>query len=454
MNKLGTAWSAATIAWISALLQERYGNTFILELDESGWKIAIEGAAGGLYIAADAATFHRADSDLPFTTWDAHGEGWVPVLSKPLPMPGAALLSTPVIEKVTDGYAVHYDILGLAYWMLTRQEEVGRTDLDEHGRFPAKSSHAFKHGYLERPVVDEWLDILGQVIKRTWPNVQLKEHLFNVKVSHDVDRPSRYGFKSWKRLLLSMGADTFQHYDMRGLLAPWIRLTTKNRLHPLDVFNTFDWLMDLAEAHGRHDAFYFICGQKGTPFNPDYDLEHQAIRDLIRRIHARGHEVGLHPSYNTFLNPTQIKSEFGSLQRVCAEEGVKQANWGGRMHYLQWRMPDTLRAWNDAGMAYDSTMAYADHAGFRCGTCFEYPAFDPVAQKVMRLRMRPLVVMEGSVIDASYMGLGVSNAAAEKMLELKRACRAVKGGFTLLWHNSSFRSHDEKDLYKKVLEKE
>lgn len=53
--------------------------------------------------------------------------------------------------------------------MLTRQEEVVRTDLDEHGRFQVISSHAYKQGYLERPIIDEWLEILGRLILRAWP---------------------------------------------------------------------------------------------------------------------------------------------------------------------------------------------------------------------------------------------------------------------------------------------
>ena len=59
--------------------------------------------------------------------------------------------------------------LGLTYWILARVEEIGRTDLDNRGRIPATASHAFKHGYLDRPVVDEWLHLLGRVIQRQWP---------------------------------------------------------------------------------------------------------------------------------------------------------------------------------------------------------------------------------------------------------------------------------------------
>src|SRR5699024_2931534 len=147
-------------------------------------------------------------------------------------------------------------------------------------------------------------------------------------------------------------------------------------------------------------------------------------------IHARGHEIGLHPSYNTYLEPGQIALEAERLRRVCAEEGVDQAKWGGRMHYLQWQQPATLRAWEAAGMSYDSTMTYADHAGFRCGTCFEYPAFDPVAGRRLNLRIRPLVVMEGSVLATQYMALSSASEARERILKLKRICRSVNGTFT------------------------
>lgn len=89
--------------------------------------------------------------------------------------------------------------------MLNRIEEIDRTDLDDHGRFPAIHSHAYKHGYLVRPVVNEWLHVLRQVIQKQWPQVELKQHEFSMKVSHDVDSPSRYGFSSAKKLLKAMG---------------------------------------------------------------------------------------------------------------------------------------------------------------------------------------------------------------------------------------------------------
>jgi hypothetical protein len=389
---------------------------------------------------------------LPCSEWKPEAEGWLAANRGVLAAPGAAHLQQPLIECSEAGYTIHYDILGMTYWMLTRQEEVGRTDLDEHGRFPATASHAFQHGYLERPIVDEWLRILGQVISRLWPQLPLKQHAFSMKVSHDVDRPSRYGFRSASDLLRAIGGDILRRGDFSAALrAPWIRLNSRRQLHHSDPYNTFDWLMDMSEQHGLRSAFYFICGRTYPLRDADYEPEAAPIRDLMRRIHQRGHEIGLHPSYGAYQNPEIIVSEAERLRRICAEEGIVQDQWGGRMHYLRWKTPTTMYGWEQAGMTYDNSLTYADRPGFRCGTCFEYPAYDPVSHRQLSLRIRPLVVMEGTVLAAAYLGLGCSERAFAKFEQLKAVCESVAGCFTLLWHNSELCEYQRKEIYQRLL---
>lgn len=444
----------ASVAWLQTTLHERFGLAFSLQPQADGRCIALHlpGDARCITLALDGATFTRSDSDLPCFQWNAPDEGWHTALEPVLPAPGASTLLAPLIEPSAQGWRVHYDILGLTYWMLTREEEVGRTDLDNHGRFPATSSHAYKHGYLERPIVDEWLYVLGQVIQRTWPGIELRRHTFSMKVSHDVDSPSRYGFRSWRGVVRAMAGDILKRRDLGAALrAPWIWLNTGDRLHPADPANTFDWIMDVSERHGLTSAFYFICGRTAPQLDADYEPEHPAIRALMRHIHQRAHEIGLHPSYDTYQTPSSLVAEAKRLRAVAESEGIRQIEWGGRMHFLRWEHPTTLRAWDEAGMDYDSTLSYADRSGFRCGTCFEYPAFDSVAQKMLKLRVRPLVAMECTVMEPSYMGLGAGEAAFAKFKQLKDACKAVEGSFTLLWHNSQFGTAEERGLYEAVL---
>lgn len=81
----------------------------------------------------------------------------------------------------------------------------------------------------------------------------------------------------------------------------------------------------------------------------------------------------------------------------------------------------------------------------------EYPAFNPATQQTLPLRVRPLIAMECTVMAPRYMALGVGHAALTKFVQLKNACRAVGGCFTLLWHNSQFEAAAERGLYQEVL---
>lgn len=446
--------TTAALDWLQTILQERFGHTFALQLkhDECRISLYLPGDTRCITLALDSATYCRADSHLPCAQWNASAEGWPTALPGALPAPGATALPVPLISTTDKGWHIGYDIFGLTYWMLARQEEIRRTDLDNHGRFPAIASHAYQHGYLERPIVDEWLHVLGKVIDLTWPGIELTRHQFSMKVSHDVDSPSMYAFKSWTTIVRMMAGHALKRHDWRAFCtAPLVKLASTKTLHPADPFNTFEWLMDVSEAHNLTSAFYFICGRTSN-MDADYEPEHPVIRALMRRIYGRGHEIGLHPSYGTYQKPELIAQEAHRLRTVLAEENIQQSAIGGRMHYLRWEQATTLQAWNDAGMTYDSTLGYADRPGFRCGTCFEYPAYNPKNNQSLKIRIRPLIAMECSVIDSVYLGLSQPELAKDKFINLKKHCQALKGTFTVLWHNSYLLQNEiYKNLYKDIL---
>ena len=348
---------------------------------------------------------------------------------------------------------LNLDVLGSAYLMLSRWEEIIIPERDNHDRFPAVASVAYRGGFLERPLIDEYVEILWSAIQVVCPNLVRKIGKFQMAISHDVDFPSRYGYGPLGQVVRRGFVDLIKKRDpytaMMGMVARYIK--PRNLLRK-DPYNTFDWLMSQSDALGIKSAFYFMCGRSNPQYDGPYELEDPAVRKLMTNIHSRGHECGLHPSYETYLKPDLLIEEALRLKKACEDLGIQQSTWGGRMHYLRWKTPETLYGWEQAGFDYESTLGYADRPGFRCGTCHEFSAFDPVARKQLRVRIRPLIVMECSVILDQYLGLGVGDTAKSKMLELKQACRAVGGTFTFLWHNSQFLNEDWKRLYRDILE--
>jgi len=359
------------------------------------------------------------------------------------------------IESIasTKSLIVPIDIFGSAFFMLSRYEEVVKLNRDEHDRFPATASLAFQEGFLDRPIINEYLEILWACLKQLWPELTRKKRQFRILSTHDVDAPFAHAFQSPLAMARSFAGDVIKRAAPLTAVKNMLNtLKVKAGRLEFDPFNTFDRIMDISERQGLRSSFYFITDHSAGRIDGDYSIHHPLIRQLMRHIHTRGHAIGLHTSYNTYKDTLQTKKEFENLTSVCEQEGIQQNQWGGRQHFLRWETPATFENWEHAGLDYDTTLSFADHAGFRCGICYEYPVFDIKSRRALKLRERPLIVMECTVMDERYQAMGAGEAAFEEMNKLKQRCRMFKGDFVLLWHNTRFVDEREAGLYERLLE--
>ncbi|MFX1452386.1 MAG: polysaccharide deacetylase family protein [Promethearchaeota archaeon] len=332
--------------------------------------------------------------------------------------------------------SLNIDIFGSAFFMLTRYEEMVKWQRDEHGRFPARASLAYQEGFLERPIINEYIEILWACFKRLWPRLERKKKIFHMLLTHDVDLPFEYLFLSPARLLRRLLGDIL--ISKKPFLAinrsiTWSKVKMGNIYD--DPLYTFDRIMDMTERNGLRSAFYFISAGEKHRYNQGYNIRHPKIRQLLRNINDRGHEIGLHASYFSYQSSEKIKNELNTLKEVLKEEKIQQEVRGGRQHYLRWEVPTTWQNWEEAGLEYDTTIGFADHVGFRCGLSHEYQAFNLRTRETLKLKERPLIVMESSLID--YMGIDYENIL-QKIMLLKNRCSMFGGNFVLLWHNNYF----------------
>ncbi|QIZ69364.1 polysaccharide deacetylase family protein [Oxynema aestuarii] len=345
------------------------------------------------------------------------------------------------------------DIFGSAFFMLTRYEEVVKPDRDQHDRFPATASLAYQENFLDRPIINEYLEILWACLTKLWPRLQRKPRQFQTYVSHDVDEPFRYAFMDSLQIARRCAGDILKRRAPLQAMENATRwFLVKAGKAEADPCNTFDLIMDISEKHNLKSAFYFITDRSAGILDGVYSINHSLIRQLLRKIHQHGHEIGLHTSYNTYQSPEQTKKELKILKQVCAEEGIEQDTWGGRQHYLRWETPTTFQNWANAGLDYDTTLSFADVTGFRCGVCYEFTTFNLKTRQPLKLKERPLVLMECTVLDQIYMNLGTEGGAAlQVMKKYKHCCQLFNGDFTLLWHNSSLMQRREIELYQKMV---
>jgi len=341
------------------------------------------------------------------------------------------------------------DIAGSVFFILTRYEELVVAERDEYKRFPAKASLAYREGFLDRPIVDEYIEILWACMKRLWPGLERRERRYQIWLSHDVDIPFCAVGKPCVAVLKNAVGDLVK----RGNISLFARRVQSRLLNEprFDPCNTFDFIMSVSERYNLKSTFFFKAGHSNPLYDDDYSLEDSRIQTLMRRIYERGHEIGIHPSYESYRDEKMLRLECERLRRVTENLGISQERWGSRQHYLRWENPGTWQICDESGLDYDSTLGFADHAGFRCGTCHEFPVFNLRTRKPLRLRERPLIAMDVTLLAPQYMALRPEQAL-EWIERLSNTCRRFGGTFTLLWHNTNLTGRWQRELYLQALE--
>ena len=165
---------------------------------------------------------------------------------------------------------------------------------------------------------------------------------------------------------------------------------------------------------------------------------------VIEKIKDSGCAIGFHPSYNTYNNFELLDSEHKYLEEITECNILF-----GRQHYLRFEVPTTWQIWEDLGMSWDSSMSYADKEGFRCGVCYDFSVFNIESRKKLKLKEKPLIVMEGSFVG--YQSNMNPTIMEQKVRLLRDNVKKYKGEFILLWHNSSFGFpiwHNYKSIYE------
>lgn len=362
------------------------------------------------------------------------------------------------IEVTHEHIRLRLDVFGSAFFMLSRYEEVVKDTRDQLDRFPALASLAYQEGFINRPIINEYLEILWGAMKQLWPGLQRKKREARTLVSCDIDVPYAWGTKSLIYLVRQMGGDLILRKNpIQSIRSGLNYFFSKSGNYAFDIFySMLDRMMSLNEKAGNKVAFYFIAADTtqtdAITIDGCYSLDEFVIRNLMRSMSDRGHEIGLHFSYNTYQDQKQMCREAERLRNAMQELGISQDILGSRQHILRWSSPTTARNLEAANMDYDTTLTFADHAGFRCGVCYEYSFYDVVERRVLNLRERPLVVMEKSVFDKDYMGSSYGEDGLYVFKQLKQNCYKFDGDFTILWHNNQFPNQQAMEIYQSVIQ--
>ena len=315
---------------------------------------------------------------------------------------------------------------------LTRWEETRETPRDGHGRFQARDSIATAGGFLDRPIVDEYGLAFEHAMTLLFPSWKKTARKLRIKVSHDADHvgiPFR-----WRTALRHSVRSGAIHNSFRDVFSQI------SGMAPSEL-NSIRNIALVSKRHGLNSTVYWKAAPPG-PKDSGYDPRHDKVRRMVRWLDEAGVESGIHPGYNTYRAPEKLRREVAILRDTLGDRPL-----GGRQHYLRWS-PDTWLDWENCGLAYDSSVGFAERIGFKAGTCIPYqPWLFPLNRQADLVEI-PLLVMDRTLLE--YMGLSKGQSIHEVGKIVER-CRMVGGVFTILWHNDAFLNPFYRDVYMSLL---
>lgn len=349
------------------------------------------------------------------------------------------------IEREEHKIVSYIDIFATLFFMLTRWEEYVDKRRDEHNRFPHTASLAYKEGFLNRPIVNEYIEFFWNMLIVLGYKEKRESKKFSMLLTHDVDEIQRY--PNFKKVVMGMGGDVLYRKSLSLPFKTLYDYTLVSINRRKDPYDSFDEIMDISDSFGIKSHFFFMSGGTTTKYDNRYNINNPRVKKIIENIKERGHFVGLHPSYNAYNNAKQFKKEKEALETVNEAPILS-----GREHYLRFEVPKTWQLWEDNGFEWCSNLAYPKSAGFRTGSCYSYTPFNILSQQQLKIKERPLIMMEVTFAKASQDVKKFDRMVRYYLNIIKK----YNGEFVLLWHNASFKEASLAPFlpsYRKTLQK-
>lgn len=331
--------------------------------------------------------------------------------------------SHPVFFKVFfkgGGGDVPFDLLGAAFWLLSRYEEYLPHKGDAFNRFHYSSSVAYQYDFIQVPLVNVWLCELQRLLKMQNPEIQFTARKYNFMSSIDIDNVYKFKHKGFVRTIAGLLSD-------RSLAKMTERLRIVMNRAP-DPFDCYDFLIE-ANKHAEVPAIYFFLLGDYGPNDKNHSASDLRFQALIKHV-ADYSWVGIHPSFGSNNNVRQLKVEVGRLNNITHRVITRS-----RQHFAVLKFPKTYQDLLEAGVFSDYSLGYTNQNGFRASYCYPFKWYSLDIEAASALTLHPFCISENTLIAHS-------KAKNKDMMELaKPIVEEVKkygGQMISIFHNDSF----------------
>ena len=344
--------------------------------------------------------------------------------------------SLPVFFQGNPESDIPFDIFAASFYLISRYEEYLDYESDEHGRFKASSSFAFRHGFLGIPIIDLWSRELVKALLKKFQSLTFRRNEFKTLLTIDTDQAFTY---PGKNIFSSIGGFFRDLANSNGHPGDRYRSVVKGEKDPYEVF---DYITDNVEKFGADPRFFFPVGDLSR-FNRNPSWKNEEYRRLIQKISCK-YKTGLHTSYFASEKTDLIRSEGSRLKTIIGSDITING-----FHSARFFMPKSYEALINAGITEDYSMGYHDEPGFRAGIGRPFFFYNILQEEQTCLKIFPFQVMDSSLYNNKDPD---PLKAKEIILNLINETKRTGGTFISVWHNTSLVENPDRKGWRDVFE--
>jgi hypothetical protein len=327
----------------------------------------------------------------------------------------------PVFFKSEKGHHA-FDVLAASFYLISRYEEYyPGFEKDEYNRYSHANGMAHAHGFLKRPLVDEWIEDLKEKLKETFPTIEFVKSEPGFVPTYDVDVAWSYRNKGLLRnaggLLKEMAAGKWRESINR------CKVLLGLKQDPFDIF------VELQQTHKQcqwKPLFFFLLAENYQGYDKNIDRRNERLQQLMRWLQDDA-TTGIHLSWAASQNATTMQDEKSFMEKVL--EAPVTSN---RMHYVNFRMPKTFQQLIALGITKDYSMGYGTVNGFRASTSHPYFWYDVKKEETTSLQIFPFAWMDANSI---FEQKDTPEQALHELQMMYEATQKTGGTFISICHN-------------------
>ncbi|HTB33182.1 MAG TPA: polysaccharide deacetylase family protein [Bacteroidia bacterium] len=315
-----------------------------------------------------------------------------------------------------------FDIFSASFYLVSRYEEYFSTKPDQHSRFHHSNSLAFKHNFLDEPLINLWAEELKKIILSKHPSIIFSENKYFFLPTVDIDIAYAH---LGRNIGLTLGSyfKALSKFNFKLLIEKKLVLLGLKK----DPFDTFDYQETLFKKYKMRPIYFFLAGKRGhNDKNISPDNSH--FKKLVNKLSSFA-DIGIHPSYHSESDPKTVAEEIGNVER-----NMSQKITCSRQHFLRLNLPETYRCLAELGITDDYTMIYAGVTGFRASICTPFFFYDLKGENIIPVKVHSSAVMDGTL--NSYLHMPVPDAIIATK-EIQKKVKKCGGEFIVIWHNDN-----------------